>query len=166
MLCAVGMFAQNSDSNQSENTDQQTIPAVAVSTSGQESDKVKMPDKLAINVGVLMGGGSIVGADLEYMPASRVGIQAGMGISSFGFGLNYHLQDRINSSFLSFQYWHQGFGSLHFASYVGPMFVFRARKIFQAGVGIGAVVNKGPAFNLDPKVNAILLYNIGLYFPL
>jgi len=120
--------------------------------------------KLALNLGILMGGGSLLGADLEYMPSSRLGLQAGMGISSFGVGLAYHLKDRINSSFISFQYWHQGFGDNHYASYVGPMFVYRAKKIFQAGFGFGAVVDEGPTSALNTKV--VLLYNIGVYFPL
>lgn len=125
-----------------------------------------IPKKAAINTGVLMGGGSLIGADFEYMPASRFGIQAGMGISSFGFGLNYHLKDRINSSFVTVQYWNQGFGDNHYASYVGPMFVFRAKKIFQAGIGLAAILDKGPRFKGDTNVNAALLYNIGVYFPL
>lgn len=131
-----------------------------------EQIQTDIPKKLAINAGILMGGGSLVGADFEYMPASKLGIQAGMGISSYGFGLNYHLKEQVNSSFISVQYWNQGFGDNHYASYVGPMFVFRAKKIFQAGIGFAAILNKGPQFKSDTDVNAALLYNIGVYFPL
>ena len=122
----------------------------------------------ALNVGVLMGGGSLIGLDFEFMPVKRLGIQAGVGIGSLGVGLNYHFQDRINSSFLSLVYWQQGFGDNHYASYVGPLFSFRLSKILQAGVGYGVVVSKGPALEKTKYSNmsGALLFNIGVYFPL
>jgi len=122
----------------------------------------------ALNVGVLMGGGSLIGLDFEFMPVKRLGIQAGVGIGSVGVGLNYHFQDRINSSFLSLVYWQQGFGDKHYASYVGPLFSFRLNKILQAGVGYGVVVSKGPAIENTKYSNmsGALLFNIGVYFPL
>ncbi len=155
------VFSQAVDASRQGNSIDQSIPA---GNSGQVQSDI--PNRVAVNVGVLMGGGSLVGADFEYMPSSRVGIQAGMGISSYGFGLNYHLKNRINSSFVTVQYWNQGFGDNHYASYVGPMFVFRAKKIFQAGIGLAAILDKGPRFKADTNVNAVLLYNIGVYFPL
>lgn len=161
VLTAVA-FAQTSDVSRQGDSIVQIAPA------GFSSGEIQtdIPRRAAINAGVLMGGGSLIGADFEYMPASKLGIQAGMGISSFGFGLNYHLKDRINSSFISVQYWNQGFGDSHYASYVGPMFVFRAKKIFQAGIGLAAILDKGPQFKGGTDVNAALLYNIGIYFPL
>ncbi len=84
---------------------------------------------IVVSAGLMMGGGSLIGLDLEYIiPKTRLGIQIGAGISSFGGGINYHLKDGINSSFLTVQYLHQGFGDNHYASWLGPMFVFRARK--------------------------------------
>lgn len=156
------VFSQNGNVSQQEDFVNQVVPARDFSAQIQAD----IPNRAAVNLGVLMGGGSLIGADFEYMPASRLGIQAGMGISSFGFGLNYHLKDRINSSFVTVQYWNQGFGDNHYASYIGPMFVFRAKKIFQAGIGLAAILNKGPQFKADSDVNAALLYNIGVYFPL
>jgi len=116
----------------------------------------------------MMGGGSLIGADLEVLLVKRFGVQVGAGISSYGFGLNYHLQDRINSSFVSFVYWQQGFSENHYASYVGPIFTWRLKKILQMGVGYGVVVKKGPTL-YDTKYSDMtgsLLFNIGVYFPL
>jgi hypothetical protein len=47
------------------------------------------------------------------------------------------------------------------------MFVFRAKKYFQAGIGLGYIVDKGSI--LDTKYrdqNIMVVYNIGVYFPL
>jgi len=126
-------------------------------------------ERTSINVGVLMGGGGLIGADLEFMVGNRAGIQLGAGLGSMGFGINYHLKPYINSQFVSVQYFHQGFGENHVWSLIGPMYVFRAKKIFQAGIGFGKVVSKGPQYEElfggkdMPPVQ--LLYNIGLYFP-
>jgi len=129
---------------------------------------LKKPKTTAINIGVMMGGGSLIGLDFEFMPVQRFGIQAGVGISSFGFGLNYHFQNRINSSFISAVYWQQGWGDNHYASYVGPMFTFRLKKILQAGIGYGIIVKKGPAiYKTDYSEGMFaLLFNLGVYFPL
>jgi len=62
----------------------------------------------------------------------------------------------------------QGFGSTsHVASYIAPMFNFRAKKVFQAGIGLGYIVNKGPRFNdaFKKDIDVLLMYNIGVYFP-
>jgi hypothetical protein len=123
----------------------------------------------ALSVGVLMGGGSLIGADFEFLlPKTRVGLQVGAGISSVGAGINYHLKDNINSSFISLQYFYQQFGDNHFASWLGPMYIFRAKKLFQAGIGLGSLVEKGPKWNTQSetaqKATASLLFNIGVYF--
>lgn len=121
----------------------------------------------AITVGFLQGGGSLIGADLEILLSERLGIQGGMGIMAYGYGLNYHLKPGINSSFLSFSYWHQGFGNTFVQSMVGPSFVYRAKKIFTAQIGLGAVLKRGPAYPVDlEKVPMMLLYSVGLYFPI
>ena len=134
--------------------------------------KLERNERTSINAGVLMGGGSLIGADLEFLVGKSTGLQLGAGIGSMGFGVNYHLKPYINSSFVSVQYFHQGFGDSHYGSYLGPMFVFRARKILQIGLGFGAVLTKGNGMidyyeSKDLKIPSIMsLYNIGLYFPL
>jgi len=51
---------------------------------------------------------------------------------------------------------------------LGPMLNYRAKKIFQAGIGWGAVVSKGPRWSAayEKDVTMLLQFNIGLYFPL
>ena len=137
-----------------------------------DAQPVERSSRSSINVGVLMGGGGLIGADLEFLVGKRVGLQVGGGLGSAGFGVNYHLQpNNIRSSFLSVQYWHQGFGNNFYASYVGPMFVFRARRILQIGIGFGTVISTGPGWERawagrNAPGNIALLYNIGMYFPL
>jgi hypothetical protein len=127
-------------------------------------------ERTSINVGVLMGGGGLVGADLEFLVINRAGLQFGAGLGSMGFGVNYHFKPYINSQFVSVQYFQQGFGENKVWSLAGPMYVFRAKKIFQAGIGFGTVVSTGPRYEEFSKGKEIspvqLLYNIGLYFPL
>jgi len=129
-------------------------------------------ERTSLNVGVLMGGGSLIGADLEFLVGKSTGLQLGAGISSMGLGINYHFKPYINSQFISVQYFHQGFGDNHYGSYLGPMYVFRAKKILQIGIGFGSVLTKGAGMidyyeSRNLKVPSVMaLYNIGLYFPL
>ena len=87
--------------------------------------------RTSLNVGFLMGGGGLVGVDAEFLIGQRIGFQFGGGIGSMGFSVNYHFKPYINSQFVSFTYWQQGFFDNHYASYLGPMYVFRAKKIIQ-----------------------------------
>ena len=131
-----------------------------------DTTKPQQPDdKVALNIGVLMGGGGLVGADLEVLVYKGLGLQVGAGLGSFGFGINYHFNQKINSQFFSIQYFQQGFGENHFGTYIGPMYVYRYKKLFQAGIGIGSVTKQGPAWSLDEKQTLMMLYNIGVYFP-
>jgi hypothetical protein len=137
-------------------------------TQPEQAEPVK---NVAINAGFLMGGGSLIGIDFEGLVVQdRFGLQLGFGIGSIGGGINYHLKEGVNSSFVSLQYWRQGFGNDYYASYIGPMFVFRAKKLLQIGLGIGNIIDKGPQWEVvntkekAQKVNMALLYNIGLYF--
>jgi len=134
---------------------------------------VEREERTSINVGVLMGGGGLIGGDLEFLLSKRVGMQIGGGLGSAGAGINYHFKPYINSQFVSVVYWHQGFGDNHYASYLGPVYTFRAKKILQIGIGFGTVLSKGPGWERtwenktnEPTGNIALLYNIGLYFPL
>ena len=135
-----------------------------------DNPKFESGKRTSINVGVLMGGGSLLGVDFEFLLGKHVGLQLGAGMSSVGFGINCHLQPDINSQFVSLQYLCQGFGQNHFASYLGPVHNFRVGKILQFGIGLGAVLSTGPRWEAtyeDKKAPAVmLLYNIGVYFPL
>ena len=133
-----------------------------------KSVSVGREERTSINVGAFMGGGGIIGGDLEFLVGKHIGLQVGAGFPSFGLGFNYHFKPYINSSFVSLQYCHIGFGSNNVGATLGPMFTFRAKKIFQAGAGWGAVVSKGALWDDTYKENVSMLihFNIGLYFPL
>ena len=151
------------DESQPAQPVQQTQSAPITQTS------VGRKENVAISFGAFMGGGGLIGFDLETLVGKRVGFQAGVGLVSFGLGLNYHIKPYINSSFATFHYKHLGFGANHIASTIGPGFTFRARKIFQAGVDFGYVVNRGYSFYdavKNPDTNLFINFQIGLYFPL
>lgn len=121
----------------------------------------------SLTVGILQGGGSLVGADFETLVSKQLGLQIGAGLIGYGGGINYHFKPSIHSSFLSLSYWHQGVGSATAQAVVGPTFVYRAPKWFTAQIGLGYVVEYGPAWpSSSPKVPVILLYSIGVYFPI
>jgi hypothetical protein len=121
----------------------------------------------SITVGVLQGGGSLVGFDLETLLGRNVGIQVGAGIVGFGGGLNFHFRPEIRSSFISFQYWNQGFGESHTQSLMSANYVYRARKIFTFQIGLGLPLDKGPGWPESmEQPPAMLTYAVGLYFPL
>ena len=137
---------------------------------GQEGELVVEDQKrAAVSFGVFHGGGGIVGADLEFLIGGRFGLQIGAGFPTIGAGINYHFKPQINSSFVSLQYFHVGVGESKVASLVGPMYVFRARRLLQLGVGWGAVTSKGPlwekAMEKNPEASMLLQFTIGLYFP-
>ena len=131
------------------------------------AQRVPSDKNAAISAGVLMGGGGLVGADFEFMPAEHFSFELGAGLPSFGAGLNYHFKPYINSSMLSVVYWHQGFGQSYTQSLVGPVYTYRAPKIFQCQIGFGFKVENGPAATQDLiNTDFMLLYSIGVYFPL
>lgn len=121
----------------------------------------------SVTVGILQGGGSLIGADIEFMLTDKFGIQLGAGLIGFGGGLNYHLKPSIRSSFISLQYWNQGVGDSFTQSVIGPNFVYRSKKWFTAQIGLGFPLQIGPAaptyFKQPP---AMLMYSVGAYFPI
>ena len=132
----------------------------------QEKVKVDREERASVNAGFMMGGG-MAGCDLEFLLNRRIGLQVGAGFVGASASINYHLRPYINSSFFSVQYMHVGFGGGNVGATVGPMFNFRARKLFQAGIGWGAVVSRGPLWEDAYKkdVSLLLNFNVGLYIP-
>lgn len=120
----------------------------------------------ALTIGIFNGGGSILGADLEVMLSSRLGVQGGLGLDSYGAGINFHLEPGIRSSMINFGYWHQGFGDSHRQTVIGPSYVYRGRKIFTSQIGLGFLIKEGPAWPSDVKhVPVMLVYSLGVYIP-
>lgn len=123
--------------------------------------------RAAVTAGFLQGGGSLIGFDFEYLAAPKLGLQAGLGYVGFGGGINYHLKPQINSSFISIAYWHQGIGESFAQDAVGGVFTLRARKLLSASLGLGVPLSRGPALAADfEQPPVMLLYSIGIYFPL
>lgn len=119
-----------------------------------------------ITIGFLQGGGSLIGADFEFLLTDRFGIQLGAGIVGFGGGINYHLKPSIRSSFISLQYWNQGVGDAFTQNIIGPSFVYRGKRWLTGQIGLGAPLSKGPALPKDYKQSTVmLLYSIGGYIP-
>ena len=148
------------------------IPVIAQETGSQsvvnqKRGRVPSEKQASVAVGFLNGGGGLVGLDFEYMLGKQVSVQAGAGFVSVGGALNYHFKPYINSSMISLVYMHQGVGNSYAASWLGPMYTFRAPKIFQVSGGLGLKVGDGPAADADTKrASASLMFNIGVYFPI
>jgi len=102
------------------------------------------PKRVAITVGFLQGGGSLIGADLEFLVTPKLGLQIGGGYVGFGGGINYHLKPAINSSFVSLGYWHQGIGETFAQDALGGLFTFRANKLLSASLGPWNTSQQGP----------------------
>ena len=119
-----------------------------------------------ITVGVLQGGGSLIGADIEFLFPNKFGIQFGAGLIGFGGGINFHFKPSVRSSFISFQYWNQGIGDNFVQNAIGPNFVFRGKKWFTFQLGVGFPLAKGPAMpNSFEQPQFMYMYSIGAYLP-
>ena len=139
----------------------------AQTTQTQQMNESQNDGQVSLSVGLLQGGGGLVGADFEALLSKRVGFQLGAGLVSYSMGLNYHLKPGIRSSFLSLSYWHQGIGEGFVQSVFGPSYVFRGRRWFTAQIGLGYVLDRGPAFpDTMQKTPVLLTYSIGAYFVL
>jgi len=132
----------------------------------KESINMNQNYKYCASIGILMGGGSLVGVDLEYYVENRLGMQIGAGIFGFGGGINIHFKPNIKSSFLSLQYMHQGLNTSYTQSLFGPSFVFRGKRWFTAQMGLGFLLREGPAWPASkPHPPVMLTYAIGGYIP-
>jgi hypothetical protein len=142
---------------------------ICISTNlfSQEEQVSEQPEKRnSITIGILQGGGSLIGADMEFLLTNRFGIQIGAGFVGFGGGLNYHFKPSIRSSFISLQYWNQGIGDSFAQNVIGPNFVYRGKKWFTAQIGLGVPLEKGPAMPDDfEQPPVMLMYSIGAYIP-
>lgn len=119
-----------------------------------------------ITAGILQGGGSLIGVDMEFLLTPQFGAQIGAGLIGFGAGLNYHFKPSIRSSFISFQYWNQGVGDSFVQNSVGPNFVYRSEKWFTFQVGFGLPLDVGPAAPDDfVQPDVMLTFALGAYFP-
>jgi hypothetical protein len=116
-------------------------------------------------IGILQGGGSFIGFDYETLLGKQLGVQVGAGMFAMGGGINYHFKESIKSSFISLQYWHQGFGQAYIQSLMGPNFVYRGKRWFTAQLGIGYVIDSRKGYSYGSNQSPVMLmYSIGVYF--
>lgn len=126
----------------------------------------KPEKRKCITLGILQGGGSMVGADLEFLLTNRFGFQVGAGFVGFGGGLNYHFKPSVRSSFISLQYINQGVGKSFAQNAVGPTYVFRGKKWLTFQLGFVFPLQVGPAMPDDyEQPPVMLMYSIGAYIP-
>jgi hypothetical protein len=132
----------------------------------EEDEKQKFTENFALTVGFLNGGGSILGGDLEFRIHKRFSGQLGLGLTSFGGGLNLHFKEDLHSNFISLQYYNQGFGQNHIQSLIGASYNFRFFSFLGGSIGFGNKVMEGPAYTNLPsqyRVNTMLIYSLGIY---
>ncbi len=118
----------------------------------------------AISTGIGIGDNSAFGVEMQTMFFPRWSGQLGVGINGFSGGINYHFFPTITSPYISLQAWQKGFGTNYKAAYAGPMFVYRANKLLQAGLGLGYQIHKNPEIEFPSKY--VLMFNLGVYLPL
>ena len=133
----------------------------------KDYDYEETSERVAVTIGILQGGGSLLGADLEVLLTQRVGVQVGAGLVGFGTAVNFHFRPDIRSSMISLTYWNQGIGPSFVQNALGPTFVYRGKKWFTAQLGLGKTLSKGPAFPEEvTQPPVMLLYSIGGYIPI
>lgn len=120
----------------------------------------------AFTFGILQGGGGIVGIEIESLISKYVGVHIGAGVVSFGGGLDVHFKPTAQSSYVSLQYWHQGFKEDFVQSLLGPSFVWRSKFGLTAQIGIGFTVDRSRLGIATVGDNfGMLTYAIGYYVP-
>ncbi len=128
-------------------------------------DSIPEPEKRnCITIGIMQGGGSMIGVDMEFLLIDKLGAQIGAGIVGFGGGLNYHFKPTLRSSFMSLGYWHQGFEESFTQNAVGLTWVFRGKKWFTFQIGAGIPIEQSD--EMEDKYGDspfMLLYSIGVY---
>jgi hypothetical protein len=126
----------------------------------------------AVLAGFFMGGGALVGVDLEVLAYDCLALQAGAGYEAYGAAVNYHFEPTLHSNYVSLAYWHQGFSPDLSQQSVGLTFGIRSFGWLTAQIGLGYVIHRGEtatsnlqsAFDTDTLSQYMLLYSIGAYF--
>jgi len=141
-------------------TQYEIIPHDSIDYKNLEPEK-----KTALYIGFLNGGGSLIGADIEFLITKQIGLQVGAGLIGYGFAVNFHFKPNIKSSGISLSYWHQGIGDSFVQSIFGPTYVYRSKKWFTMQIGLGVPLDTGPALLPGTELPSVMLmYSIGGYF--
>tara|TARA_B100000683_G_scaffold275974_1_gene328402 strand:- start:5278 stop:5712 length:435 start_codon:yes stop_codon:yes gene_type:complete len=131
-----------------------------------DQQNISLKNRHCISFGLLHGGGSLLGADVEFLFSERFSFQLGAGLVGYGCGLNYHRKPSIRSSFLSLQYWNQGIDNSFTQNLIGLNYVYRGKKWFTGQLGLGKTIKKGPLWpdNIEFQ-KIVLMYSLGVYIP-
>ncbi|MGE5478900.1 MAG: hypothetical protein ACM3U1_00575 [Chloroflexota bacterium] len=122
-----------------------------------------------VSIGILHGGGSLIGADIELPVGDNYGLQAGAGYLGFGAAFNYHFKPTIRSSCISLQYLHQGIRGLddYLLECVGPSYIYRADSWFTCQVGLAYIINQDVKRRKEfDNMKWALTFAIGAYIAL
>lgn len=131
-----------------------------------EHEETTFRELNCITVGILNGGGSLIGVDLEFLIYNKLSAQIGAGLIGFGAGINWHFKPTLQSSFVSLQYYNQGIGDNFVQKAIGPAFVFRAKRLFTFQFGWASILERGPAYPTNiAKQDFMLTYAVGIYKP-
>lgn len=133
----------------------------SVAQDNSENDSLKL--KNSISVGLMHGGGSLLGADYERLIFRNFGGQFGFGLLAAGAGVNWHLKPEINCSFVSVQYWYQGWDGKFLQSVGSANFVYRSKKkwlTFQLGLGYRFRKGDHHIFK-ETKTSFLITYAVG-----
>ena len=105
---------------------------------GDDLSYLQTDKTMSTTIGLLNGGGSLIGVDVEKMISKKVGIQVGAGIVGSSIALNYHPKGHVLSSAYSLAYWNQrGFNDFSI-QYVGITRIFKNKSkglTYQLGLG-------------------------------
>jgi len=133
-----------------------------------KTKKASKESNTVITPGILNGGISIIGLDFEVLFGKRIGLQGGVGLTSYGAAINFHLgEGGPRSSFVGFNYYAMQMGD--YLTGVGPSFNYRSKKWFYGSVGMMGIMDKGRLwYEGVPQEyqgqEAMLTYSIGAYF--
>jgi hypothetical protein len=156
----MGTFDSGGVSGNSDGSGSDSIAFLRNGEPLQEDDQ----SSVAFAFGVLHGGGSLFGGDLEFRLGRFTAIQFGVGFKGYGAALNFHLAPSLRSSYLSLMYWHQGIGSSFSQSMVGPTVVVRAWGFFTFSLGLGYILDQNPNFIVEKKKGDVIhTYAVGGY---
>lgn len=136
-----------------------------VNTPDAENDLYK---NFALSIGFLKGGGSLVGAELEWLFADRFAATIGGGYLGVSAGLNYHFDSTVHSNYIGLFFFDQNVGQPDFEQMsTGVLFGTRGFGFLSAELGVGYTLRRGPKIieqlgGQNPSI--MLVYNIGVYF--
>ncbi|MDA3900612.1 MAG: hypothetical protein PF637_08840 [Spirochaetes bacterium] len=119
---------------------------ISFNTAAQEAEPAKK--KVGLSIGFL-DGSSLLGAEIEYMVFPHIAPTIGGGFKGYNAGMNLHLRDHVNSSYLGLTYGHAGFNNDESISYAEISLNFRFLWILEFSIGSALPLSTGKDFEQD-----------------